>query len=113
LTQKIHWRCFYCDATFTKAQERWAREHFGEDMSDLPVCQMRLPGEQHLLTALRKAQRELRRFHAEDTDLMRAIYAMQADHAAALRLEEERGYARGLADGRAHPNTTPQGSSRG
>lgn len=99
--RKIHWRCFHCDATFTKAQERWAREHFGDDMGDLPVCKMRLPGEHELLSALRKAQRELRRFYAEDTDLIRAIYAMRADHADALRREEERGYEKGLADGRA------------
>jgi len=99
--RKIHWRCFHCGDTFTKAQESWAREHFGDDLGDLPVCQMRLPGEHFLLTALRKAQRELRRFYAEDTDLIRAIYAMRADHASALRREEERGYEKGLADGRA------------
>lgn len=106
--RKIHWRCFHCGDAFTKAQERWAREHFGDDQGDLPVCQMRLPGEHHLLTALRKAQRELRRFYAEDTDLMRAIYAMQADHAQALRREEERGYEKGLADGRALTEDNPQ-----
>lgn len=99
--RKIHWRCFHCGDTFTKAQERWAREHFGCDQGDLPVCQMRLPGEHHLLTALRKAQDELTRYRAEDHDLMRAIYAMQADHAQALRNEEERGYAKGVSDARA------------
>jgi hypothetical protein len=98
--RRIHWRCFHCDATFTKAQGRWAREHFGADQGELPVCQMRLPGEFFLLNALRRAQDELARYRAEDSDLMRAIYAMQADHAAALRAEEERGYAKGLTDGR-------------
>lgn len=99
-TRAIHWRCFHCGDTFTKAQERWAWEHFGCDEGE-PVCQMRLPGEHHLLTALRKAQDELARYRAEDGDLMRAIYAMSADHAAALRREEERGYEKGLRDGRA------------
>lgn len=103
MDRKIYWRCFHCAATFTKAQERWAREHFGDDQEELPACQMRLPGEHHLLTILRKARRELKRYQAEDNDLMRAVYAMSADHAAALRREEERGYERGLADGRAHP----------
>lgn len=98
--RKIHWRCFHCGDAFTKAQERWAREHFGRDQGELPVCQMRIPGEHHLLTALRSAQDDLARYHAEDSDLMRAIYSMQADHAAALRREEERGYARGLAAAR-------------
>lgn len=98
--RSIYWRCFHCGDTFTKAQERWARMHFGRDEGELPVCQMRLPGEQHLLTALRKAQDELASYRAEDTDLMRAIDAQSADHATALRREEERGYAKGLADGR-------------
>ena len=108
MDRKIYWRCFHCGETFTKAQERWAREHFGDDQDDLPVCQMRLPGEHHLLTALRKAHRELKRYRSEDSDLMRAIYAMKADHAAALRREEERGYEKGLADGRAAATSTQQ-----
>jgi len=98
--RKIYWRCFHCGDTFTKAQERWAREHFGRDQGELPVCQMRVPGEHHLLTALRKAQDELESYRAEDSDLMRAMFAMQADHAEALRREEERGYAKGVADAR-------------
>jgi hypothetical protein len=101
MDRKIQWRCFHCGDTFTKAQERWAREHFGSDQDALPVCQMRLPGESHLLTLLRKMEAELRAHRAEDTDLWRSLYAMSADHAVALRREEERGYAKGLADGRA------------
>ena len=100
MDRKIHWRCFHCDETFTKAQERWAREHFGTNEDALPVCQMRIPGEHHLLTALRNAQDELARYRCEDADLMRALYAQAADHASALRREEERGYEKGLADGR-------------
>lgn len=98
-----HWRCFHCDATFTLDQRRWAREHFGMDELQTPVCLMRVPGEGSLLTALRNAQEELGRYRAEDTDLMRAIWAMQSDHATALRREEERGYEKGLRDGRLHP----------
>ena len=96
---RVHWRCFHCGETFTKAQARWARQHFGADEGALPVCQMRLPGEHQLLNALRNAEEELARYRAEDSDLMRALYAMQSDHAQALRREEERGYERGLADG--------------
>jgi hypothetical protein len=96
--RRIHWRCFHCGETFTKAQVRWAREHFGADEQETPVCLMRIPGEGSLLTALRNAQDELERRRAEDSDLMRAIYAMEADHAQALRREEERGYEKGLRD---------------
>lgn len=98
--RKIYWRCFHCGDAFTKAQERWAREHFGRDQGELPVCQMRIPGEHHLLAALRSAQDELERYRCEDTDLMRALYAQAADHAVALKREEERGYGRGLHDAR-------------
>lgn len=98
--RKIHWRCFHCDATFTKAQVRWAREHFGRDEGEEPVCLIRTAGESALLTAYRNAQDELASYRADDTDLHRTLYAMQGDHAQALRREEERGYAKGLADGR-------------
>lgn len=100
MTGKIHWRCFHCDATFTKAQFRWAREHFGGEDGDMPVCLIRTAGETALLTALRHAEDELRNYYAEDSRIMRAMYAMQADHNCALRREEERGYAKGLADAR-------------
>lgn len=99
--RKIHWRCFHCGDTFTKGQERWAREHFGRDEGEEPVCLIRTAGEGALLTALRNAQDELAGYRSEDGDLMRALLSMQADHAAALRDTEERGYVKGLADGRA------------
>lgn len=96
----IYWRCFHCGDTFTKAQEKWARQHFGANQDALPVCQMRLPGEHHLLTILRRQEADLADYRVEDTDLWRAVYAQSADHATALRREEERGYEKGLNDGR-------------
>lgn len=96
----VYWRCFHCGETFTLLQKRWAAEHFGCSELDAPVCLMRVPGEGSLLTALRNAQKELDRRRAEDSDVIRAMYAMSADHAVALRLEEERGYERGLRDAR-------------
>lgn len=101
MTGKIHWRCFYCGDTFTLAQRKHAEAHFGSEEDCLPVCQLRLPGEHHLLNILRNQEKELRAFYAEDTELWRALHAQAADHAQALRHEEERGYARGVADVRA------------
>ena len=111
MTGKIHWRCFHCGDAFTLAQEKHARAHFGDDQDALPVCQMRLPGEYHLLNILRKQEAELRAFYAEDTELWRALYAQAADHAQALRNEEERGYAKGVADARAEAEAA--GPARG
>ena len=99
--RRIYWRCFHCGDTFTRAQEKHAREHFGRDYGEQSVCMIRSAGESALLTALRNAQDELARYRAEDTDLMRALSSMQADHGVALRREEERGYERGLRDARA------------
>lgn len=100
MTHKIHWRCFHCGETFTKAQERWAAEHFGRNIDSEPVCLIRTAGESALLSALRDAEAELVGHRAEDTKVLRAMWSMQADHQQALRREEEHGYAKGLADGR-------------
>ena len=54
MTARVHWRCFHCGETFTKAQERWAREHFGRDETREPVCLIRTAGESALLSALRE-----------------------------------------------------------
>jgi hypothetical protein len=99
--RKIYWRCFHCGEGFTRAQERWAREHFGRDESAEPVCLIRTAGESALLSALRKAEDELADYRAEDSRIMRAMWAMACDHRQALIREEEKGYAKGLRDGQA------------
>ena len=96
----VHWRCFHCGKTFTKAQERWAREHFGRDETREPVCLIRTAGESALLSALRDAEDQLVSYRAEDSLVLRSMWAMQSDHQRALRREEEAGYAKGLADAR-------------
>ena len=99
--RKIHWRCFHCGEGFTKAQERWAREHFGRDESAEPVCLIRTAGESALLSALREAEDQLAMYRAEDSLVLRSMWSMQADHRQALIREEERGYEKGLRDGQA------------
>lgn len=59
---------------------------------------MRVPGEYHLLVALRAAEEQLVSYRSEDGYILRAMQAMQADHAAELRREEEVGYERGMRD---------------
>ena len=95
----VYWRCFHCGETFTKAQVKHARDHFGRDEGETPVCLIREPGEYAVLRALRDAQDELAQSRAEDTWVHRALHSMSADHQQALIREEERGYAKGLADG--------------
>lgn len=99
-TPEHGWTCFHCGEHFAgdASGQYHARQHFGRTPDDTPVCKMRVPGEYHLLRALRAAEEQLRGYRAEDSDMHRAMSAMQADHATALRREEELGYARGVRD---------------
>lgn len=83
------WRCFHCDEVFNDSEQ--AALHFGTSQWHEPVCQVSPE-------KLRELEVQLALYREEDTDLHREIYRMQADHNTALRREEEKGYARGLAD---------------
>ena len=92
------WRCFFCDETFTRRED--AAEHFGTDNAcetDAPACRI-AAHEGHLVHYIRKLEAELRRYQSEDSDVMRSIMSLEADHATALKRAEEKGYARGLGD---------------
>lgn len=97
------WRCFFCDEVFTRRKD--ASEHFGcfdSCEADIPACKI-AAHEGHLVHYIRTLEGELRRYRDEDSDVMRSIMTLESEHAAALRNEEEKGYARGLADGRVLP----------
>ncbi len=98
MSRAVYWRCFHCGETFTKAQERWAREHFGRSQDAEPVCLIRTAGESSLLSALREAEDQLASYRAEDSLIIRSMCAMAADHAQALIREEEKGYNKGVRD---------------
>lgn len=85
------WRCFHCDELFL--DEKKALAHFGASEMREPICHM--TPEQ-----IREMEEELDGYRDEDTALHRQIASMRADHATALRVEEEKGYARGLRDAR-------------
>jgi len=100
-----NWRCYHCDEVFVTDAD--ARNHFGSTQGAEPACRIKVAGEFALLNALRNAEEELERYRREDSDVLRAMHSMQSDHAIALRREEEKGYARGLADGRAESEENP------
>lgn len=91
------WRCFHCDEVFIS--ERGARDHFGANDGATPACQIK-GGEIHLVHHIRKLEAELEVYRSEDRDLLWALYSFESDHQQALIREEQRGYERGLADGR-------------
>lgn len=89
------WRCFFCGETFSRPED--AAEHFGAPHGDDAACRIKAH-EGHIVHALRKAQKELARYRAEDSDLMRSILTLEGNNAVAVRRAEEEGYARGVAD---------------
>jgi hypothetical protein len=89
------WRCFHCDEVFTR--ERDAAEHFGSDQGALTACQIK--GHENLLVQkLREQETLILSYLHEDATVLRAMAAMQSDHAQALRRAEEAGYDRGVRD---------------
>lgn len=97
------WRCFHCDEVFTDREA--AADHFGiqiDGLADEVGCKL-TEQEGGILKMLREAQEELRRYHEEDSNMARTFHALGAEHSVALRTEEEKGYARGLADAKKHP----------
>jgi hypothetical protein len=94
------WRCFHCDDVFTKHTE--ASAHFGYTLDATPACKI-APDMRGLIKFMRWQEGELQRFRREDSDAARQFYALGAEHAAKLRAEEEKGYARGLRDANHRP----------
>lgn len=94
------YRCYHCGDTFMGVD---ARNHFGTDQTSDPACKIKLAGEFALLRMLREQEDQLARYRAEDSDVMRSMWAMQDDHRRAVTDAEQKGYDRGLADAKAHP----------
>lgn len=90
------WTCFHCGEHFpsTFKGQQSARIHFGDSPIEQPACLIDA-------RAFRAMQDLLKRYQSEDTELHREIFRMRAQHATALRDEEEKGYSRGLREGRA------------
>lgn len=97
------WTCFHCGETFM--HQNAAREHFGAHPFDAePGCMLRMQhGEGSLLRKIRWLEREVRRLtfiiDTGGSDAEKAMHSMVCEHAQALLREEEKGYAKGLADG--------------
>jgi hypothetical protein len=87
------WRCFHCDEVFTSRP--FAAEHFGADGT--PACKI-TSYQGHLVTYIRQLEDRIAQYQAEDSHVMRAIQALEAEHQQALRREEEKGYERGVRD---------------
>jgi len=98
------WTCFFCGETFKTIGS--ARDHFGNTPLSQPGCQIKVGEERGLLMALRRAEEELTRYRADDSDVMRQMNNMAFDHAQNLIRAEEVGYDKAILDimhGKAEP----------
>lgn len=94
------WRCFHCDEVFTRME--CAKEHFGLHEGCEPGCVERLKGgDVGLLRRVRDLEQQLVSFLNETGAVEAYVQGLKADHAVALRREEERGYSKGVQDARA------------
>ena len=94
------WRCFHCDEVFTG--RKFAAQHFGFQCDTIPACQIKAH-EGHLVTYIRRLENENARHRQEDSDVLRSIMTLEADHRQELIRSEEDGYNKGVQDARAHP----------
>lgn len=95
MSARKSWRCFHCDTVFLNPKH--AAEHFGEDEGSLPACKL-TNSEGHLITYIRKLEKELAAHRREDSDVLRAMYAKESEQTEAVRRAEERGYDRGVQE---------------
>ena len=92
-TPKEGWTCFHCGQHFAGSFKGWqeALHHFGEAVLGDAWCQ-------YTARQVRAMEALLRSYQEEDAPRDRHLAKLQAEHAVALRQEEEKGYARGLRD---------------
>ncbi len=95
LSANAKYLCFHCKETFSGDDA--ATKHFGPSSQHKPACQMS-DGD------IRQMERQLAEYRDEDSKVLRQMASLRGEHAQELRREEEKGYARGLADGRALGN---------
>lgn len=93
-----YWCCFFCDEVFTVWES--ALEHFGGTFDAEPLCKI-AAADGGLANKVRQLEEELVGYRHEDSETDRVMHRMKAEHRTNLRREEENGYAKGLADGRA------------
>lgn len=86
------WRCFHCGESF--AERESAALHFGATEIQSPACTVDI-------AEYRAMEARMRDYNNEDAELHREIASLRCKHATELRREEEKGYARGLADANA------------
>lgn len=92
-TPEHGWTCFHCGMHFGGNFKGWqeALHHFGENVRGDAWCQ-------YTARQVRAMEALLRNYQQEDTPRDRHLAKLEAEHAVALRREEEKGYARGLRD---------------
>ncbi len=93
MNEHKQWRCFHCDMVFLNPTH--AAEHFGRDEGSTPACKLS-SSEGHLVTYVRKLERELDSYRAENSDIEKAWFAKDYECREAVRNAEQKGYDMGV-----------------
>lgn len=91
LEKHAKYLCFHCKEVFTS--DIAATEHFGPSCQSKPLCQI-------TREEWENNQRQLREYREDDAPIHREMVRLKDKHRDELRSEEEKGYSRGLKDGR-------------
>lgn len=91
------WRCFHCDEVFTDKDK--ARLHFGNDsVSGEAMCQV-------TAERYREVEGQLETYRIESDATSRTFFANGVEAQRMATEAEQKGYNRGIADAKAHPET--------
>ncbi len=98
MTDKREWRCFFCDEVFTDRKE--AALHFGCEVTDQAACRTVTADEKGLLLIIADQAKQLWQWRNECDPLGQVLSLIDSKLSRDTRDAEERGYQRGLEDGR-------------
>ena len=101
---KIHWRCFHCNEVFEWNQRENAADHFGTEPFAQPICQIaHRHGPVHgLVVYIRELEHKLYHTQVESDPVSQYWYDLASKHRQEVITAEQKGYDKGLADGREH-----------
>lgn len=105
----MSWTCFFCGEICRTYEE--AVIHFGYEPLSRTACEIKAGEEYGLLVALREAEKELLSWREENSEVERDYHGLYSEMLEKVRLAEETGYARALADvkaGKVEPDLAQQ-----
>lgn len=92
------WRCYFCDEVFRSKEK--AADHFGvfeACEADMPACKL-MQHQERFIQYVRGLEQEVRQYQDDNQPLQRAMWDLEATITDKVRMAEEQGYAKAVAD---------------